>query len=52
MIGTEDEVAERVKAFEDAGRRPADHLAGAAAPEERMHTVERMAYLVGAGTPA
>ncbi len=29
MIGTEDEVAERVKAFERAGRRPADRLAGA-----------------------
>jgi F420-dependent oxidoreductase-like protein len=52
MIGSEDEVAERVKKFEDQG---VDRLIVSpvqAMPEERLHTVERMASLVGAGTPA
>ena len=52
MIGSEDEVAERVKKFEDQG---VDRLIVSpvqATPEERLHTVERMASLVGAGTPA
>ena len=52
MIGSEDEVAERVKKFEDQG---VDRLIVSpvqATPEERLHTVGRMASLVGAGTPA
>jgi F420-dependent oxidoreductase-like protein len=52
MIGSEDEVAERVKAFEGQGvdRLIISPVQGTA--EERRHTVERMAALVGAGTPA
>jgi F420-dependent oxidoreductase-like protein len=49
MIGSEDEVAERVKKFEDQG---VDRLIVSPVQEERLHTVERMASLVGAGTPA
>ena len=52
MIGTEDEVAERVKAFE---RQGVDRLIISpvqTTPEERLHTVERMASLVGAAAPA
>jgi F420-dependent oxidoreductase-like protein len=52
MIGTEDAVAERVRRFADAGvaRLIVSPVHGA--PEERMHTLERLADLVGAGSPA
>jgi F420-dependent oxidoreductase-like protein len=52
MIGTEEEVAKRVKAFEDQGvdRMIISPVQGT--PEERLHTMERMAQLVGAGAPA
>jgi F420-dependent oxidoreductase-like protein len=52
MIGTEDEVAERVRRFADAGvdRLIVSPVHGA--PEERLHTLERLADLVGAGSPA
>src|ERR687897_1852684 len=52
MIGTEDEVAERVKRFAEAGvdRMIVSPVHGA--PEERLHTLERLADLVGAGSPA
>jgi F420-dependent oxidoreductase-like protein len=52
MIGSEDEVAERVKKFEDQGVNRLIVSPVQATPEERLHTVERMASLVGAGTPA
>src|ERR687897_873866 len=52
MIGTEDEVAKRVKAFEDQGvdRMIVSPVHGS--PEERMHTVQRLSELVGAASPA
>jgi F420-dependent oxidoreductase-like protein len=52
MIGTEDEVAERVRRFADAGvaRLIVSPVHGA--PEERLHTLERLADMVGAGSPA
>jgi alkanesulfonate monooxygenase SsuD/methylene tetrahydromethanopterin reductase-like flavin-dependent oxidoreductase (luciferase family) len=52
MIGTEQEVAERVKRFADAGvdrmivsPMHADH-------EQSLHTLEKLADMVGAGSPA
>jgi F420-dependent oxidoreductase-like protein len=52
MIGTEEEVAERVRRFADAGvdRLIVSPVHGT--PEERLHTLERLADLVGAGSPA
>jgi len=52
MIGTADQVAERVKAFEAQGvdRLIVSPVHGS--PDERMHTVERLAEMVGAGSPA
>src|SRR5215207_20121 len=52
MIGTEDEVAGRVRHFADAGvdRLIVSPVHGA--PEERLHTLERLAEMVGAGSPA
>jgi F420-dependent oxidoreductase-like protein len=52
MIGTEDEVAERVKRFADAGvdRMIVSPMHGT--PEENLHTLERLADMVGAGSPA
>jgi F420-dependent oxidoreductase-like protein len=52
MVGTEDEVAERVRRFADAGvdRMIVSPVHGA--PEERLHTLERLADMVGAGSPA
>ena len=42
MIGTEDEVAERVKALRGRGRRPPDRLAGPRRPRgARSHTIEQ-----------
>jgi F420-dependent oxidoreductase-like protein len=52
MIGTEDEVSERVRRFADAGvaRLIVSPVHGA--PDERLHTLERLADMVGAGSPA
>jgi F420-dependent oxidoreductase-like protein len=52
MIGTEDEVAERVKGFEAQGvdRLIVSPVQGT--PEERLHTIQRLSELVGAGSPA
>jgi F420-dependent oxidoreductase-like protein len=52
MIGTEDEVAERVKRFAEEGvdRMIVSPVHGA--PEERLHTLQRLADLVGVGSPA
>ena len=52
MIGTEDEVAAKVKAFEEQGvdRLIVSPVHGDAA--ERMHTIEKLAEMVGAGAPA
>ncbi len=52
IIGTEDEVAERIKRFADAevDRMIISPVQGT--PEERLHTVERLAELVGVGSPA
>ena len=52
MIGTEDEVAERVKAFEDQGVDRLIISPVQTTPSERLHTVERMASVVGAASPA
>jgi alkanesulfonate monooxygenase SsuD/methylene tetrahydromethanopterin reductase-like flavin-dependent oxidoreductase (luciferase family) len=52
LIGTEDEVAERIAKFDRAG---VDRLIVSAVhgdQAERVHTVERLAALVGAGAPA
>jgi len=52
MIGTEAEVAERVKAFEEQG---VDRLIVSAVHGdhgERLHTIERLAAMVGAGAAA
>jgi F420-dependent oxidoreductase-like protein len=52
MIGTEDEVAERVKSFADAGvdRMIVSPMHQKA--EENLHTLERLADMVGAGSGA
>jgi F420-dependent oxidoreductase-like protein len=52
MIGTEEQVAERVKAFDQQGvdRLIVSPVHGS--PEERLHTVERLSEMVGAGSPA
>jgi F420-dependent oxidoreductase-like protein len=52
IIGSEDEVSERVKRFADAGvdRMIVSPIHGTA--EERLHTLERLADMVGAGSPA
>jgi F420-dependent oxidoreductase-like protein len=49
MIGTEEEVAARVKAFEEQGvdRLIVSPVHGS--PEERLHTIQRLSALVGAG---
>jgi len=52
MIGTEDEVAERVKRFADAGvdRMLVSPMHGN--PEQNLSTLEKLADMVGAGSPA
>jgi alkanesulfonate monooxygenase SsuD/methylene tetrahydromethanopterin reductase-like flavin-dependent oxidoreductase (luciferase family) len=52
MIGTEDEVAERIKRFADAGvdRMIVSPMHGNA--EENTRTLEKLADMVGAGSPA
>jgi alkanesulfonate monooxygenase SsuD/methylene tetrahydromethanopterin reductase-like flavin-dependent oxidoreductase (luciferase family) len=52
MIGTEAEVAERVKRFADAGvdRMIVSPMHGNA--EQNMATLEKLADMVGAGSPA
>ena len=52
MIGTEDEVAKRVKAFQEQGVDRLIISPVQADPAERMHTIERMSQLVGAGAAA
>jgi alkanesulfonate monooxygenase SsuD/methylene tetrahydromethanopterin reductase-like flavin-dependent oxidoreductase (luciferase family) len=49
MIGAEDEVAKRIKAFEEQGvdRLIVSPVHGS--PEERLHTIQRLSELVGAG---
>src|SRR3954452_20205170 len=52
LVGSEDEVAERIAKLEASG---VDRLICSPvhlSPDERMHTIERLAALVGAGTPA
>ncbi len=52
MIGTEDEVAERVRRFiaEGVDRMIVSPVQGST--EERLHTLERLADMVGVGSPA
>src|SRR5882757_8543266 len=52
MIGTEDQVAERVKRFADAGvdRMIVSPMHGN--PEQNLSTLEKLADMVGAGSPA
>jgi F420-dependent oxidoreductase-like protein len=52
MIGSEDEVAERVRRFTEAGVDRMIVSPVQATPGERLHTLERLADLVGAGSPA
>jgi F420-dependent oxidoreductase-like protein len=52
MIGTEDEVSERVRRFADAGVRRLIVSPVHGAPDERLHTLQRLADMVGAGSPA
>jgi F420-dependent oxidoreductase-like protein len=52
MIGTEDEVAERVKSFADAGVDRMIVSPMHQSVEENVHTLERLADMVGAGSPA
>ncbi len=49
MIGSEEEVAKRVRAFEEQGvdRLIVSPVHGT--PEERLHTIQRLSELVGAG---
>ena len=52
LVGTEEEVAERIRRFEEAG---VDRLIVSPIhldPGERMHTLERVAALAGVGAPA
>ncbi len=52
LVGSEDEVAERIAKLEGAG---VDRMICSAVhldPEERMHTIDRLSALVGAGSPA
>jgi alkanesulfonate monooxygenase SsuD/methylene tetrahydromethanopterin reductase-like flavin-dependent oxidoreductase (luciferase family) len=52
LIGSEDEVAERVAKFEKIG---VDRLICSAVhmdPAQRLHTVERLAAIVGVSAPA
>jgi F420-dependent oxidoreductase-like protein len=52
IIGSEEEVAERVRRFAEAG---VDRMIVApvqASHEERVHTLEKLAEMVGAGSPA
>jgi alkanesulfonate monooxygenase SsuD/methylene tetrahydromethanopterin reductase-like flavin-dependent oxidoreductase (luciferase family) len=52
MIGTEEEVAERVKRFADAGvdRMIVSPMHGSF--DENVRTLEKLADMVGAGSPA
>ncbi len=52
VIGTEEQVAERVQAFADSGidRLIVSPFHGSA--DEAMHTIERLGAIVGAGSPA
>jgi hypothetical protein len=52
MIGTEDEVAERVKRFSDAGvdRMIVSPMHGN--HDENVRCLEKLAEMVGAGSPA
>jgi F420-dependent oxidoreductase-like protein len=52
MIGTEDEVAERIQRFADAGvdRMIVSPMHGN--PEENTRTLEKLSEMVGAGSPA
>jgi F420-dependent oxidoreductase-like protein len=52
MIGTEDEVRERVQRFADAGVDRMIVSPMHQSTEENIHTLERLADMVGAGSPA
>jgi F420-dependent oxidoreductase-like protein len=52
MIGTEDEVAERMRAFEEQGVDRVIVSPVHGTPEERLHTLKRLADVVGAASPA
>jgi F420-dependent oxidoreductase-like protein len=52
MIGTEDEVAERVKRFADAGVDRMIVSPMHATPEENLQTLERLVAMTGAPAPA
>src|SRR5215216_1658022 len=52
MIGTEDEVAERVKRFADAGVDRLIISPISPEPDQRLHTVKKLSEMIGAGSPA
>jgi len=52
LIGSEAEVAERLKAFASSGIDRLIVSPVQVAPEERLHTIERLAEIVGAAAPA
>ena len=52
MIGTADEVAERVKSFADAGVDRMIVSPMHTEPEQNLATLEKLADFVGAGSPA
>ena len=51
LVGTEEQVAERIERLRGDRRRPPDRLAGPARPGEREHTLERLAAIVGRPAP-
>jgi F420-dependent oxidoreductase-like protein len=52
LIGSEEEVGERLRRFVDTGVDRLIVTPVHPAPDERMRTIERLAALVGAGSPA
>jgi hypothetical protein len=52
MVGTEDEIAERVKRFADAGVDRMIVSPMHASQDENVQTLEKLADMVGAGSPA
>jgi alkanesulfonate monooxygenase SsuD/methylene tetrahydromethanopterin reductase-like flavin-dependent oxidoreductase (luciferase family) len=52
LVGSEDQVAERIKRYEGAGVDRLIISAISPEPDQRLHTVKRLAELAGVATPA
>ena len=52
LVGTEEEVAERVERYRERRRRPPDRLADPPRRRRAQHTLERLAALAGVAAPA